>query len=220
MSGHLDHTAFALLNVAPTHDARIRLVGGLPRGTAGAFAIVGRQGPETSGAIDVELKRLPQGGRARVTLNDPGRFSRITAVLINADASQRGFNPNLGDWDFRKDGSPVSALISNDFVPPTVLGRTPVAKKTGVSRSGDIVIRFSEAVTGVSTRTVRLLGLGGHRVAARVTYDPKTRKARLTPKGPLARHRTYTVRLTGGIADRGLNPIPSGQRSWRFRTGG
>jgi Bacterial Ig-like domain len=220
LSGHLDHTAYALINVARTGDKRIRLVGTLPKGTAGAFALVGRTGTETSGAIEVQLRRLPKGGRGRVSLDNPGRFSRITAVLVNADVSQRGFDPSIGDWAFTKDGRPVSALVSNDFVPPTLLGRSPADGKTGVSRNSSVAVRFSEPVTGVSTRSFRLIGSSGHRVSARVKYDPKTHRAHLIPKHRLSAHASYSVRLTGGIVDRGLNGILTERRTWGFRTGG
>ncbi|MEA2124462.1 MAG: hypothetical protein QOI80_1244, partial [Solirubrobacteraceae bacterium] len=55
VSGELDHTAYALRDVVPLGAKRIKLVGKLPRGTAGAFALVGRTGPATTGAVEVHL---------------------------------------------------------------------------------------------------------------------------------------------------------------------
>jgi hypothetical protein len=220
LSGTLDHTAYSLVKVKPTNDARIRLVGTLPAGTAGAFALVGREGSGSSGPIDVEMKRLPSGGRGRVELSDPSRFARITAVLINASVAQDGFRPDLGDWDFaRSDNRPFDALVSNDFAPPTVAGRAPQAGRTGVSRSVQVTIRFSERVSGVSARSLRLIGPAGHSVAVHVEYDAKTRRARLVPKAALAAGSTYRVALGAAIVDGGENPVPAGARTWTFTTG-
>jgi len=206
--------------VEPGDAERIQLVGKLPRGTAGAFALVGRTGPATTGAVEVRLKRLPTGGRARVALEQPGRFTRLTAVLINADVAHDGFRPELGDWAFRADSRPVSALVTTDFAPPRVVDRSPRPDTREVSRRTRVSLRFSERVTGVSTRTLKLLGPDGRKVNARVRYDAKKRRARLEPKERLRRHTGYAVKLTGGIVDRGGNGVPDESRTWSFRTGG
>jgi hypothetical protein len=220
MTAHLDHTAYSLVNVKPTGDARIRLVGDFPAGVAGAVALVGRQGSATGGAIQVATKRVKGGGRARVELGNPSQFSRITAVLVNASVIQDGFDPGRGDWDFsRGDDAPVHAVVSNDFVAPKVIGRTPQAGKTGVSRTARVAIHFSEAVKGINTSSLRLLDPAGHKVTASISYDPKTHKARLSPKARLGAHTRYSIALGGGIVDRGQNSIPVSGRTWRFRTG-
>jgi methionine-rich copper-binding protein CopC len=220
MTAHLDHTGYSLVNVNPTGDPRIRLVGTLSPGVAGAFALVGRQGSGPGSSVVVAIKRVKGGGRARVELANPGGFARITAVLINASVAQDGFDPGRGDWDFgRGDNARVDALVSNDFVAPTVLSRAPAAAKQGVSRTARIAIHFSEAVSGVGTSSVRLIDPAGRRLSASVTYDAKTHKARLAPKARLAANTRYTVELTAGIVDRGLNSIAASGRTWRFRTG-
>ncbi|HKP88953.1 MAG TPA: Ig-like domain-containing protein [Thermoleophilaceae bacterium] len=219
-SGQLDHTAFALHNVSAPGSKRIKLVGKLPRGTAGAFALVGRTGPVTTGAVEVHLKRLPDGGRARVEVERPGRFTRLTAVLINADVAHDGFRPELGDWAFRADSKPVSALITEDFAPPRVVKRSPRPDTRDVSRRTRVSLRFTERVRGVSTRTLKLLSPDGRKVNARVTYDRKRRRARLEPKDRLRRHTGYVVKITGGIVDGGGNGVPDASRTWTFRTGG
>ncbi|HEX8074657.1 MAG TPA: Ig-like domain-containing protein [Thermoleophilaceae bacterium] len=219
VSGHLDHASFVLLDVTPTSDARVKLVGSLPRGTAGALAMVGRQGPEDSGAVEVDLRRLPRGGASSVTLGDPKRFTRITAVLMNADMTQNGFSQVLNDWQYAKDRQPMSARVSNDFKAPTLKARVPRPGRRDVSRRSGVSVRFSEAMAGVSSRTLRLLGPGGHKVAARVSYDKRRRRARLVPKRGLARHRRYTVQILSSVVDRGANRLPAAQRTWRFTTG-
>jgi hypothetical protein len=89
-----------------------------------------------------------------------------------------------------------------------------------VSRKTKVRVRFSEQVTGVNTSSVRLLASDGHKVSARVTFDPATQRARLTPKERLNRHARYTVKLTARIVDRGQNTIAPAGRTWHFRTGG
>ena len=221
LRGELDHTAYALHNVSAGDAKRLRLVGRLPHGVPGAFALVGRTGPVTSGSVEVHLQRLPAGGRARVTVQHPGRFSRLTAVLINAAIAQDGFRPDLGDWDFsRSDGKPVSALITTDFAPPRVLHRNPKPDTRDVSRRTRVSMGFSEPVRGVSTRTLKLIGPDGHKVNARVHYDAHDRRARLEPKERLRRHTGYLVKITGGIVDRGGNGVRDSYRTWSFRTGG
>ena len=44
-----------------------------------------------------------------VRLPNPGRFSRITAVLINADSRAIGFSARLFDWNYLTDTAPFRA---------------------------------------------------------------------------------------------------------------
>ena len=46
------------------------------------------------------------GGRMTVRLRRPGRFQRITAVVINADTSAEGFNARRLDWNYLTDTAP------------------------------------------------------------------------------------------------------------------
>ena len=107
-----------------------------------------------------------------------------------------------------------------DFTAPTVIRRRPAAGRRGVSRRARISVRFSEPVSGVSARTLTLIGPSGRKIRATVKYDAKRRRARLAPAHRLRRHRKYTVRLTRGIVDRGRNSVPVDERTWQFRTGG
>jgi hypothetical protein len=81
-------------------------------------------------------------------------------------------------------------------------------------------MRFSEPVSGVSTRTLKLLRPDGSKVIAHLSYDARARRAALRPKDRLRAHTTYVVKVTGGIVDRGGNGVRDGARSWSFRTGG
>ncbi len=46
------------------------------------------------------------GGVLRATLPDPGRFQRITAVVVNADASAAGFSARHLDWRYLTEETP------------------------------------------------------------------------------------------------------------------
>jgi hypothetical protein len=102
----LNHTAFQLLRVH-AHSGRALVVDATaPRGIAAGLALVGRTGSERHGhAIDM-LRYRPGGGRMTVRLGRPGRFKRITAVLVNADASASGFSARRLDWAYLTDNVP------------------------------------------------------------------------------------------------------------------
>ena len=217
VEGSLDHASFALINVTATADERIKLIGSIPRGTRGAFALVGREGDEASGAPVVEMKRLPTGGQTSVELLDPGRYSRITAVLINADMTQIGFSQFSGDWQFAKDRQRVLAHVSNDYQPPRVRKRSP-APGARVSPRSRIVVTFSERMENVSAKTFDLVGPGGRHVSARVSYDADRRRAVLSPKNALQPRKRYSVKLGSTVVDLGDNPLAATERSWKFST--
>jgi hypothetical protein len=217
VSGRLDHTSFALVNVTPTQHEKIKLIASLPRDTRGAFALVGREGDAETGLPVVSMKRLPRGGQTSVELANPGRFSRITAVLINGDARQSGFSSFLGDWEYARDGQEVLAHVSSDYTAPRVRKRSPKPRQT-VSRKAQVVVTFSEPMRNVTTKTITLLGRGGKKVSVRVKYDAAKRQARLTPKRPLAARTRHTVKIGSTVVDMGDNKLAASERSWKFTT--
>ncbi len=79
-----------------------------PRGTAAAVALVGRLGSEHHGRVAMRLAYRRAGGRLTVRLRRPGRFKRITAVVVNADARASGFNVGSLDWNYLTDGLPFA----------------------------------------------------------------------------------------------------------------
>jgi hypothetical protein len=84
-----------------------------PRGIAAGLALVGRVGSERRGRA-IEVTRFKaRGGRLTARISRPGRFSRLTAVLVNADASERGFSARRLDWSYLTDSAPfrVSARL-------------------------------------------------------------------------------------------------------------
>ncbi len=107
---NLDHTAYRLLDVRPTAGKRLRLKVNVEDGVHAGLALVARDGDVLSGDVTQRIKFLDKGGKGSVTLDDPGRFDRITAVLINADDRVRGFS--RGDWVYSKDGAGFKARLT------------------------------------------------------------------------------------------------------------
>src|SRR3954468_25036839 len=212
LAGTLDHTSFALMNVLPTTSPRIKLFGGVAKGDQGAITLVGRTGDDLSGTPTILLKRLPKGGDASVVLDNASSFQRITVVLVNADPSESGFSNALGDWVFKRDGQQVFARVSTDFSPPRL--RNKSAKRKG--RSIVIKLQFNEAVGNVSTRTITLIGPGGHHVRARVRYDSHSHRVTITPTRGLHGGTRYTVHIGNEIVDNGGNLLPNSQRQFSF----
>ncbi|HEX8646877.1 MAG TPA: Ig-like domain-containing protein [Thermoleophilaceae bacterium] len=216
-STQLDHLGYAFVNVTPTRDERIKLIGSLPRGTRGAFAVIGREGDKTTGVPTVHMVRLPNGGHASVEVPNPGRFTRMTAALINADARQIGYSSFLNDWLYARDSQLAKAHVSNDYTPPRVRKRSP-GPGAKVSPRAPVVVTFNEPMQNVSTKTIVLVGRGGKKVPVRVSYDAARRQARLVPKKPLAARTRHYVKIGSTLVDFGDNELAAAERTWKFHT--
>lgn len=104
----LNHTTFQLLRVRPRRGRAVVVQLAAPRGTAAGIALVGRTGSERHGHTVVRLGYRRAGGRLSVRLAHPGRFKRITAVIVNADARAGGFDVGKLDWNYLTDGLPFA----------------------------------------------------------------------------------------------------------------
>jgi hypothetical protein len=102
----LNHTTFQMLRVPARGGRTVAVHVTAPLGTAAAVALVGRTGSEESGHVTVRLRYKPGGGRLTVRLADPGRFDRVTAVVVNADAEANGFSARRLDWRYLTDRKP------------------------------------------------------------------------------------------------------------------
>jgi hypothetical protein len=102
----LNHTTFQLLRVRAPGGRAVVIEATAPRGTAAALALVGRLGGERSGQTVTRLDYARGGGRLAVRLREPGRYSRITAVIVNADSSANGFSARRLDWRYLTDRIP------------------------------------------------------------------------------------------------------------------
>jgi hypothetical protein len=102
----LNHTTFELLRVKAAAGKAAVVHAVAPEGIAAGLALVGRIGSERGGRTVAELDYSRRGGTLVVRLADPGRFDRITAVLVNADATALGFSARRLDWRYLTDGLP------------------------------------------------------------------------------------------------------------------
>jgi hypothetical protein len=83
----LDNTSYRLAKVKATGTDPISLKVRAPHGISSAVALVGRVGPIDSGAVTLQIKQLPKGGSGTVTLDNPGGYDRITAVIVDTDGT-------------------------------------------------------------------------------------------------------------------------------------
>jgi hypothetical protein len=102
----LNHTTFQLLRVHARGGRAVVVSAAAPRGISAGLALVGRTGSERRGQVLSAFAYRPNGGRMRVHLARPGRFERLTAVLVNADTSASGFSARLLDWAYLTDSAP------------------------------------------------------------------------------------------------------------------
>jgi hypothetical protein len=195
----LNHTTYALIDVRPEAFSRIKVGAVAPSGTNAAVALIGRIGGLPGGTTVISMKKLPKGGPGSVTIQNPGRFSRLTAVLVNSDFEVSGSSPLTGDWTYRRDSQPYYARVSTDFTAPRVV-RVVGARK-------QVRLTFSEAVRGVSPSSVRLVGPGGHAVKSSVRLVSNGRVAVLTPHPALRARRRYRVQALPAVTDISVNPL-------------
>ncbi|RAM37191.1 peroxidase family protein [Arthrobacter globiformis] len=151
---------------------------------------------------------------AAVTYNNATRI-----VTVNPSANL------LADRTYSLAFSSIRDTAGNTMAPaswqftagpaPTLVAVSPASGARGVARTANVAARFSEPITGVSTRTV-VLRLGTTVISAAVSYNSTTRTVTLNPSQTLAANRTYTV-LVSSIRDMAGNPFVS--RSWTFTTG-
>jgi Family of unknown function (DUF6055) len=109
-AGHLtrllNHTTFELLGVRARGGQAVAVHVVAPSGTAAGLALVGRIGSQRQGRTISRIDFSGGGGKLTVRLPAPGRFSRITAVVVNADASASGYNSRRLDWRYLTDRFP------------------------------------------------------------------------------------------------------------------
>jgi hypothetical protein len=213
----LNHTTYALVGVRPDAFDRVRLGMIAPAGTTAAVALVGRVGGVPGGQIVVALKELPKGGAGSVTLDNPSRFSRLTAVLVNADSKITGQASPTRDFIYSRDRQPYYARVTTDFTAPRVLRSSPAAGARGVARNAPVKVTFSEPVLGVSAKSLELIASNGRTVGAHVRFTAGSRVATLTPNRALGRAKRYRVRVTQTVTDTAVNALAR-TAVWSFGT--
>ena len=105
-----------------------------------------------------------------------------------------------------------------DTAPPTIVSRTPASGATGVPVGTTVVAQFSEVVNAatVTTSTFRIRAAGAPSDVA-ATVVPSGNIATLTPSSALSIGVTYTVTVSGTVADLSGNPLGS-DVVWTFTT--
>jgi hypothetical protein len=104
----LNHTTFQLLRVHAHGGRAVIVTATAPRRAAAGLALVGRIGGERDGRVVSRLNFEPRGGVMTARLARPGRFERITAVLVNADTREDGFSARRLDWNYLTESAPFS----------------------------------------------------------------------------------------------------------------
>jgi len=109
----LDHTTFTMLGVPVTSGREVEVQVTAPEGVAAGLALVGRLGSERHGSTVKAVAYSRTGGTLTARLSDPGRYQRITAVVVNADASADGYSARRLDWHYLAEEAPfgISARI-------------------------------------------------------------------------------------------------------------
>ncbi len=102
----LNHTTWQLLRVHARGARAVVVRARAPRGIAAGLALVGRLGGERRGRYVSRLDFARHGGRMSVRLARPGRFQRLTAVVVNADTAAAGFSARRLDWSYLTDSAP------------------------------------------------------------------------------------------------------------------
>lgn len=105
----LNHTGFRLLKVEPRSAGSLRLTVRAPKGVATGIALVGREGGTLAGDVVRRTKFRGAGGRLSVKLTGVQKFSRVTAVITNADGETTGWRGL--DWRYPADGSVFRASL-------------------------------------------------------------------------------------------------------------
>jgi hypothetical protein len=102
----LDHTTFTMLGVPASSGREVEVQVTAPEGVASGLALVGRLGSERGGSTVKAVAYSRVGGTLTARLSDPGRYQRVTAVVVNADARAEGYSADHVDWHYLADNEP------------------------------------------------------------------------------------------------------------------
>ena len=166
---------------------------------------------------------VPTGGKATVTLDNPGRFERITAVVVNGSYDKSGWNGQ--DWNWTRDQQPVSlAATALTGGGPRVrpgrpggrgTGSAAAARRGGPRRPGPAAARTAAAAPPAAAR-----GGGGSHAAERQGRRPAAARqgqgARADRRRP-ARPGTFTATATVDAAT--AKRLGLGRRATTIGTG-
>jgi stage II sporulation protein D len=156
-----------------------------------------------------------------------GVSGRVYQAVLTGSAATKSVSGAIFKSAYNK--APVSGTLKSTafwfeplappdpVAPPTVISRAPAPGATGVNRRAVVEVGFSEAVSGVSGTTLRLVdNATGTRLSASVSYDAAAMKARLVPAALLPAGKLLRVELRTGIAAAGSG-LGLEPESWTFR---
>ncbi len=149
-----------------------------------------------------------------------GTFAKVTTAAL-AYATTANVPDGKLTWQVTALDAGGAALGSSEWRSFTVDGAAPrVVSYTPTSqakRKANVVVRFSEPVHNVSTKTLRIfLGSKKKPLAATVKLNAAGTTATLNPTALLKKKTKYTVKVRPGIVDQGGNSLPA--KSWTFTT--
>jgi type VII secretion-associated serine protease mycosin len=108
-------------------------------------------------------------------------------------------------WNWYANGNPATYTVLPSYVDtarPKAQVSYPAAGAAGVSRIVRARVTFDEAVTNVTSSTVRLRDVAANTIVpATVSYDSSSRTATITATSRLGRIRQYRVEATTGVTD-------------------
>ncbi|HEY2052711.1 MAG TPA: MXAN_6640 family putative metalloprotease [Solirubrobacterales bacterium] len=102
----LNQTTFSLLGVPASTGRAVEVEVTAPEGVAAGLALVGRVGSELHGDTVKSVAYSRTGGTLTARLDDPARFQRITAVVVNADTDIAGYSFARQDWVYEGEAEP------------------------------------------------------------------------------------------------------------------
>ncbi len=103
---HLNHTTFTLLRVPASAGQEVEVQVKVPAGVEAGLALVGRLGSERHGRTVKAIAYSRSGGTLTARLADPARYQRLTAVIVNADATVAGYSARRVDWRYAGEDVP------------------------------------------------------------------------------------------------------------------
>jgi hypothetical protein len=182
-----------------------------------------KPGTSTSTAANIGAAVSYNATTRVATLNPTANLAANTQYTATLTGGSTAIRDTAGNpltnvaWTFTTAAAPAPPP---DTTAPTVTTRSPSSNATSVSRTGNITVTFSEAVSGVSTTTFVLKNASGTTIPAAVTRDGTSNRWILNPNSTLASRTRFTVTVTGGataIRDAAGNSVAN--TSWSFTTG-
>jgi hypothetical protein len=149
----------------------------------------------TTGAVSVPATVTYNAATNTATLDPTADLANNTSYTITVTS---GVKDVAGNIVVGTAGQPLTSTFTTipDTTAPTVSTTTPVTGATGIARSANILIVFSEAMNPATINGTTITMSGG--VVGSVTYDAATRTATFNPSSDLAASTSYTVTILGG----------------------